>query len=60
MRVLFDAIEQSFEMNNIFGVIDDLYMGVSESYVKCHECGYTSINEAKFCDLQLTVKNEFE
>lgn len=35
MRVLFDAIEQSFEQNNIYGVIEDLYMGVGAGYVKC-------------------------
>ena len=60
MRVLFDAIEQSFEVNNIYGVIDDLYMGVEENYIKCHDCGYTSKRDAKFCDLQLPIKNEFE
>ena len=51
MRVLFDAIEQSFEQNNIFGVIEDLYMGIGSGYVKCQECGYNSRTESKFCDL---------
>ena len=60
MRVLFDAIEQSFEMNNIFGVIEDLYAGVGCGYVKCQECGYFSRTENKFYDLQLPIKNEFE
>ena len=51
MRVLFDAIEQSFEQNNIFGVIEDLYMGIGSGYVKCQDCGYNSRTENKFCDL---------
>ena len=60
MRVLFDAIEQSFEQNNIYGVIEDLYMGVGASYVRCSECGYTSRTENRFCDIQLPIKNEFD
>lgn len=40
MRVLFDAIEQSFQQNKIYGVIDDLYMGVGSGFIKCSECGY--------------------
>ena len=60
MRVLFDAIEQSFEQNNIYGVIEDLYMGVGAGYVKCQSCAYLSKTENKFCDLQLPIKNEFE
>ena len=59
MRVLFDAVEQSFEINSIFGVIENLYMGEYESYIKCHACNYQSKNNAKFCDLQLAIKNEF-
>ena len=59
-RVLFDAIEQSFEINDIYGVISDLYEGVGTDYVMCQECGYTSQHESKFYDLSLTVKNEFE
>ena len=60
MRVLFDAIEKSFEQNNIFGVIEDLYMGVGSGFVKCQECGYLSKQEHRFCDLQLPIMNEFE
>jgi len=57
---LFDAIEQSFEINDIYGVISDLYEGVGTDYIKCEECGYISQHESKFYDLSLTVKNEFE
>ena len=59
-RVLFDAIEQSFEINDIYGVISDLYEGVGTDFVKCEECGYQSQIQSKFYDLQLTVRNEFE
>jgi hypothetical protein len=42
MRVLFDAIEQSFEINNIYGVVEDLYMGEGSDFLRCHQWGYTS------------------
>ena len=51
MRVLFDAIEQSFEQSNIFGVIEDLYGGVGNDFLKCHSCGYSSNRATKFYDL---------
>ena len=60
MRVLFDAIEQSFEQSNIYGVIEDLYAGAGGDFLRCHECGYSSDRPTKFYDLQLAVKNEFE
>lgn len=60
MRVLFDAIEQSFEQNNIYGVIEDLYMGLGSGFIECKECNYQSTTPSKFCDLQLPIKNEFE
>jgi len=58
--VLFDAIEQSFEMNDIYGVIGDLYEGFNKDYVRCSECGRESKIDSKFYDLQLTVKWEPE
>ena len=60
MRVLFDAIEQSFEINNTYGVIEDIYSGEGSDFIKCLECGYRSDRATKFYDLQLPVKNEFE
>lgn len=59
-RVLFDAIEQSFEINNIFGVISDLYEGNGSDSISCTECNYESTHATKFFDLQLPVINEFE
>ena len=60
MRVLFDAIEQSFEINQIYGVIEELYSGSGTDYIKCMECGYKSEHQTKFYDLQLAIKNAFQ
>ncbi len=60
MRVLFDAIEQSFEINNTYGVVEDIYSGEGSDFIKCLECGYRSDRATKFYDLQLPVRNEFE
>jgi hypothetical protein len=35
MRVLFDAIEQSFEINQIYGAVEDIYAGESIDYIHC-------------------------
>ena len=51
MRVLFEAIEQSFEQNKIFYVIEDIYAGAGKDYIKCHECAYSSNRETKFYDV---------
>lgn len=51
MRVLLDAIEQSFEINNIYGVVEDIYSGEGIDFIKCLECGYTSERNTKFYDL---------
>ena len=60
MRVLFDAIEQSFEINNTYGVVEDIYSGEGSDFIRCLECGYRSDRATKFYDLQLPVRNEFE
>jgi hypothetical protein len=60
MRVLFDAIEQSFEINNTYGVVEDIYSGEGSDFIKCLECGYRSDRATKFYDLQLPIRNEFE
>jgi hypothetical protein len=51
MRVLFDAIEQSFEINNIYGVVEDIYSGEGSDFISCLECGYRSDRTTKFYDL---------
>ena len=60
MRVLFDAIEQSFEMNNIYGVVEDIYSGTGTDYIHCLQCSYKSERKIKFYDLQLPIINQFE
>ncbi|CDW75353.1 ubiquitin carboxyl-terminal hydrolase [Stylonychia lemnae] len=58
-RVLFDAIEQSYAIvGDQCTYIKDLYQGEIESYVKCEECGYESINQDKYLDLTLPIRNE--
>ena len=57
---LFDAIEASFEQNGTYGVISDLYQGTNTDFVQCTHCKYESKRDARFFDLQLTVKNEFD
>jgi ubiquitin C-terminal hydrolase len=37
----------------------DFYEGLSQSYVKCHECGHESIHQDRFQDLSLPIRNEF-
>lgn len=37
----------------------DFYEGLSQSYVKCHECGYESTQHDRFQDLSLPIRNEF-
>ena len=58
MRVLFDAIEQSFEQSNIYGVIEDLYAGAGGDFLKCHECDYSSDRPNKFYDLPSSSSSE--
>ena len=57
MKIFFDAVEQTFEQNNLYGVVDDLYSGVGTQFIKCHSCGYQSKQPSKFNDLQLQLEN---
>ena len=45
---LLTAVEMSFEQNGQFGVVDELYEGVNNDFVRCKTCGYESKREAKF------------
>lgn len=60
MRVFFDAVEQSFEVNQMYGVIEEIYSGVWSDYTKCLECGYRSEQTTKFYDIQLVIRNLFD
>lgn len=56
-RVLFDAIEQSFQLvGEQCTKIKELYEGQLQSYVKCSECGYESLNTDHYLDLSLAIK----
>ena len=60
LRVLFEALEQSFEIaGEKYTLTADLYEGTLSSYVSCKECPYESNNEQQFLDIQLPIKNEF-
>lgn len=75
-RVLFDALEQSFnisnednlkkcedinnEVNSNLDYINNLYEGKTESVVKCLTCGYESVKYDKFLDLSVPIRNEFD
>lgn len=60
MRVLFDAIEQSYEQNGQYGAISEIYQGKTTSYVKCLNCQKERRRPSNFYDINLSVKNEFE
>lgn len=60
MRVLFDAIEQSYEQNGQYGAISEIYQGKITSYVKCLKCQRESRTPSNFYDINLSVRNEFE
>lgn len=60
LRVLFDAIEQSFALaGETNSYINQLYEGMSVSFVKCLECEKESCHDDRFQDLSLPIKNEF-
>ena len=73
-RVLFDAIDQSFqlkihkkqedeEMAEVETApplqMSDLYEGISQGFVRCLTCGYESVREDRYQDLSLPIRNEF-
>lgn len=60
LRVLFDALEKSFELvGETYDFIDQLYQGQMKNYVKCKVCGIESTRSDMFLDVQLPIKNEF-
>ncbi|KAL6042819.1 Ubiquitin carboxyl-terminal hydrolase 47 [Balamuthia mandrillaris] len=56
-RVLFDALEDSFENSSEKGIVQELYEGKMIDYVKCRECGYQSSREDKYLDISLDIHN---
>ncbi|KAL4470226.1 hypothetical protein ABPG74_011837 [Tetrahymena malaccensis] len=59
-RVLFDAIEQSFDNNIESQWIRDLYEGQTENFVFCKQCKTDSIRNDNFLDLQLIIRSDFD
>ncbi|EAR89618.2 ubiquitin carboxy-terminal hydrolase (macronuclear) [Tetrahymena thermophila SB210] len=59
-RVLFDAIEQSFDNNKESQWIRDLYEGQTENFVFCKQCKTDSIRNDNFLDLQLIIRSDFD
>lgn len=57
---LLNAVEVSFEQSGQYGVIDELYQGVSNDFIRCKKCCYESKRDSKFYDLQLPISNPFE
>ena len=57
---LLNAVEVSFEQNGQYGVIDELYQGINNDFIRCKTCNYESKRDSKFYDLQLPISNPFE
>ena len=55
-RVLFDALEQCLYGTQYDSAIEELFFGVQNSVINCHECGESRIRQAKFLELGLQVK----
>ena len=59
-RVLFDAIEKSFQGTPEENMIKKLYEGKMIDYVRCLNCNQESKRKDTFLDLSLTVKSKFD
>ena len=59
-RVLFDAIEKSFQGTPEENMIKKLYEGEMIDYVRCENCKNESKRQDTFLDLSLTVKSKFD
>ncbi|XP_065837765.1 ubiquitin carboxyl-terminal hydrolase 47-like isoform X2 [Oscarella lobularis] len=55
-RVMFDALEQKWTRTDKANLINQLYQGKMQDYVKCHNCGYESVREATYLDIALDIK----
>lgn len=59
-RILFEAMEISFQNSEGFEKLNNLFQGESLNYVRCKECPYESMRIEKWLDLQMTIENKFE
>ena len=56
LRVLFDALEETFKGTPVENVIDELYAGELIDYIKCIDLNYESERRDKFLDFSLAIK----
>eukprot|EP00606_Chrysophyceae_sp_TOSAG23-5_P000498 GSChrysophyteH2.ASY1.ANO1.912.1 assembled CDS len=55
MRVLFDALEESFRGTDSADILDSLYAGTMVDYLRCIDVEYETEREDKFQDLSLAI-----
>eukprot|EP01118_Nematostelium_gracile_P007705 TRINITY_DN2517_c0_g1_i1.p1 TRINITY_DN2517_c0_g1~~TRINITY_DN2517_c0_g1_i1.p1 ORF type:complete len:610 (+),score=142.53 TRINITY_DN2517_c0_g1_i1:98-1927(+) len=55
-RVLFDALEKVLRGTPSETLINDLYQGEMQDYVKCKECQYESARTDKYLDIPLVIR----
>ena len=58
-RLLFEALNTTFEGTPHASMISDLYDGILTDFVHWTEWGYESNKEVKFNDISLTIKDDF-
>ena len=58
-RILFEALNTTFEGTPHASMLSDLYDGILTDLVHCTEWGYDSNKEVKFNDISLTIKDDF-
>lgn len=58
-RILFEALNTTFEGTPHASMLSDLYDGILTDFVHCTEWGYDSNKEVKFNDISLTIKDDF-
>lgn len=58
-RVLFEAINTTFEGTELASLISDLYDGIYTDRLHCLNCGFDSDKEVRFNDISLTIKDDF-
>jgi hypothetical protein len=56
MRVLFDALEETFKGTQYENLIERLYGGKLLDYIKCKDVNYHSEREDKYLDLSLVIR----
>lgn len=55
-KILFDALEMKFKDTPQAGLVESLYTGEVEDYVRCKVCGNKSARTDAFTDLKVTIR----